>query len=199
MRSLLALALAGLLAAPALAQATEEQAVAVVLETVLPASSASPLTADDALTALRERLSLENAEREALDGFSLGVQGNLALIRQEGEGNVGLIEQTGEGNLAALLQIGFGNATAVEQMGRGNVFGLQIVGSGNQLGTPTEPGVLQFGNHNVYLLEYTGSDRLLPPTQQFGDGNQLVQTGVTDLPFGVEQRGGATMIIEHRP
>lgn len=181
------------------AQATEEEVVVLTEDDLLPALSLEPLTADEALRTLRDRLQLDAAERQLLDGFSLGLQRNLVLVRQEGDGNLAVVEQLGEANLAALLQFGVGNAVVAEQIGRGNLLGVQITGDGNRLGAEGAPGVLQFGDGNLYLLEYTGSGRDLPAARQLGDGNQLVQTGVTALPFAVEQRGGAVLIIRHDP
>ena len=97
-----------------------------------------------------------------------------------------------------IVQEGGSNFTSTRQIGSGNVIGVRLRGVGNTLGTPNNPGVLQEGADNLYLLDYAGNGQPIDPTIQQGNGNQVVQIGEIDAPFGVEQRGdGMRMIIRH--
>lgn len=175
----------------------------IVQEAITQGTNANPLATDEAFDAIAD-FGLLSEEGQALAGFSLGAQGNLALVRQAafddllGNDNDAFVGQDGNGNLAVLLQQGDGNFTSTLQVGSGNVIGVRLRGVGNQLGTPSAPGVLQAGADNLYLLDYTGNGQTIAPTAQIGDGNQVVQIGAIDVPFGVEQRGdGMRMIIRH--
>jgi hypothetical protein len=186
-------------AAPASAQETEQEVTTqIVQEAIVQSANEPAVTAEGAFNTIQD-FGLLEAEGQALTGFSLGVQGNLALVRQTGldnvlgVGNTAEIEQRGAGNLAVLLQLGDGNLTTLLQEGAGNVFGARITGSNNTL-----DGVVQRGADNLYLLDYEGSGRMIEPSLQEGDGNQVVQIGATDAPFGVQQYGdGLRMIIRH--
>jgi hypothetical protein len=204
MRTLL-IALAFLIAAlPVSAQESEQDVTTLIVqEAVTQGTNANPLSEQDAFDAIAN-FGLQSEEGQALADFTLSAQGNLALVRQAafddllGTDNDALVGQGGNGNLAVLLQQGDGNFTSTLQIGSGNVIGVRLRGVGNQLGTPLAPGVLQVGAENLYLLDYTGDSQLIEPTAQIGDGNQVVQIGAIDVPFGVEQRGdGMRMIIRH--
>ena len=199
MRPLL-LALAFLIVAlPASAQETEQDVVTLIEQEAIVQSTNEPaISAEDAFDTIQE-FGLLEAEGQALTGFSLGVQGNLALVRQTGldnltgSGNAAEIDQGGAGNLAVLLQRGDNNLATLLQRGDGNVFGVQIVGSNNSL-----DGVEQLGSNNFYLLDYAGNGQTIAPTIQQGNDNQVVQTGDVSQPFGVQQYGdGLRMIIRH--
>jgi len=182
-----------LLPVAALAQAANPatQEEAQIVQEVLGATSAAPVTPQEAFDEIRS-FGLSEREGGALDAFSLASQGNLAMIRQEGSNNEALFDQTGNGNLAVLLQLGDGNTTTAQQIGTGNVFGVRIAGSYNTLD------VLQDGSDNTYLLDYVGDGQTLPSAVQSGVGNQAVQVGEISAPFGVQQYGdGMQMIIRH--
>ncbi len=193
-RIILSLALA-LMVLPAAAQAQADnpatQADAQIVQEVLGSTSATPVTPQEAFDAIAG-FGLSEHEGGALDAFSLGAQGNLALIRQDGANNEAVLYQTGSGNLAALLQLGDGNVTTAQQNGTGNVFGVRITGHLNTLD------VIQDGSDNVYLLDYIGDGQIIEPAVQSGVGNQAVQLGDIAVPFGVQQYGnGMEMIIRH--
>lgn len=197
-RFLIALALPVLVLPAAHAQevSTEE----LIVQEIIPGlTSTEDVTPEEALGEIRTGFNLSSGEFDALDAFTLEAQGNLALVRQEGEGNEAFVSQDGTGNAAVLLQLGDGNIVAAEQLGTGNVLGVQIEGNYNTLtGAAGAPGVLQDGDGNVYLLEFTGNNHDIPPAVQQGVGNQAIQTGVIDRPFGIEQYGdGMRMIIRH--
>ncbi|MEP0547081.1 MAG: curlin repeat-containing protein [Rhodothermales bacterium] len=200
----LALSVAPTLAAHA-QDSEQDVTTLIVQEAVTQGTTANPLATDEAFDAIAD-FGLLSEEGQALAGFSLGAQGNLALVRQAafddllgaGNDNDASIGQDGDGNLAVLLQQGDDNFTSTLQIGSGNVIGVRLRGVGNQLGTQATPGVLQAGADNLYLLDYTGDGQTIAPTAQIGDGNQVVQIGEIDVPFGVEQRGdGMRMIIRH--
>ena len=205
---LLSLTLALLLATAlpaAHAQESEAEVETVILQqSVAQATTAVPFTAGEAFDAIQE-FGLSGVEAQALDGFSLGAQGNLALLRQTGHGaslgvsNTAAIDQSGDGNLAVVLQEGDFNYASALQVGERNVVGVRLRGVGNRLGTSeADPGVRQAGAGNVYLLDFTGDNQVIAPTTQVGDGNQVVQLGGVAAPFGVEQYGdGMRMIIRH--
>jgi hypothetical protein len=166
-------------------------------EAVGPPTKGTAVTAEGAFNTIQD-FGLLEAEGQALTGFSLGTQGNLALVRQtgletlSGIGNTAEIDQRGAGNLAVLLQLGDGNVTTLLQRGAGNVFGARIAGSDNTLD------VEQTGVDNLYLLDYAGDGQVIEPTIQRGVDNQVVQTGPVSQPFGVEQYGnGQRLIIRH--
>ncbi len=171
MRPLL-IALAFLIAAlPASAQESEDEVTTLIVqEAVTQGTNANPLSTDEAFDAIAN-FDLLSEEGEALTGFSLGAQGNLALVRQAaiddllGSGNDNDVElgQIGDGNLAVILQQGDGNFTSALQIGSGNVIGVRLRGVGNQLGTPGTPGVRQFGDENLYLLDVTGNNQTIAP------------------------------------
>lgn len=199
MRALLT-ALAFLIAAlPASAQESEQEITTLIeQEAIVQATNEPAVTAEGAFNTIQD-FGLLEAEGEALTGFSLGVQGNLALVRQTGldnlagSDNAAEIDQRGAGNLAVLLQRGDNNLTTLLQRGTGNVIGVQITGSNNTL-----DGVDQRGANNLYLLDYAGDGQTILPTIQRGVDNQVVQTGPVSQPFGVEQYGnGQRLIIRH--
>lgn len=202
----LPIVLAFLIAAlPAYAQDSEDDVTTLIVqEAITQGVNANPLSEQDAFDAITD-FGLQSEEGgQALAGFSLSAQGNLALVRQAafddllGTNNNASIGQDGDGNLAVLLQEGDSNFTSTIQVGSGNVIGVRLRGVGNNLGTSTDPGVLQAGADNLYLLDYTGDFQTIAPTEQVGNGNQVVQIGAIDVPFGVEQRGdGMRMIIRH--
>jgi len=151
--------------------------------------SLTPLTREQAIDEVYVRLWDE--DQAALD-LALGrTDGNVALVRQMGSGNTVTADQAGARNLAVLVQDGTGNTADVSQIGDDNLFGATVTGDLNALD------VTQRGDRNVYLLDFTG-DRLDHTVVQDGDDLQLVQTGVAEAPFSVEQRGdGAALVIEH--
>jgi hypothetical protein len=194
------IALAFLLAPlPASAQETEQEVTTLIVqEAVAQATDGPAVTAEGAFSAIQD-FGLLESEGQALAGFSLGTQGNLALVRQTGletlygSGNEAEIDQRGAGNLAVLLQLGDNNLTTLEQRGSNNVIGIRITGSNNTL-----EGVELRGANNLYLLDYAGDGQTILPTSLRGSDNQVVQTGSVSQPFGVEHRGsGLRMIIRH--
>jgi hypothetical protein len=200
---LLALAVSVVPTLAAHAQESEQDVTTLIVqEAITQGTNANSLGADEVFDAI-EAFGLSDEEGSALEGFSLSAQGNLALVRQAAfddllGGNDASVGQDGDGNLAVLLQQGNNNFTSTLQVGSGNVIGVRLRGLGNSLGTPADPGVLQAGADNVYLLDYEGSNQIIAPTIQEGNGNQVVQIGEIDVPFGVEQRGdGMRMIIRH--
>jgi hypothetical protein len=206
MRALcLALALLAAAAVPAaLAQESEAEVQTVAIQqAVAQATTATPLTTEEAFDTILD-FGLSAPEVQALDAFSLGAQGNLALVRQEGfgvflgVGNSAIVDQSGSGNITVLLQQGDGNFTSTRQVGDDNVIGVRLRGANNQLGTTAGPGIQQLGNDNVYLLDFAGDSEVIAPTLQDGSGNQVVQIGTAAAPFGVQQYGnGLRMIIRH--
>jgi hypothetical protein len=186
-------------ALPASAQQETEQEITtlIVQEAVVQATGEPAVTAEGAFSEIQD-FGLLESESQALIGFSLGTQGNLALVRQtgldnlSGRNNTAEIDQSGAGNLAVLLQLGDENTTTLLQDGNGNVFGARLAGSNNTLDVEQE------GNNNLYLLDHVGDNLDIAPGIQQGDNNQAVQVGEVSQPFGVQQYGdGLRMIIRH--
>jgi hypothetical protein len=117
--------------------------------------------------------------------------GNLSLVRQDGELNMASILQMGRANLAVIAQDGSRNLTELEQIGERNIFGAWLTGNDNQLL------LRQHGNDNVYMLDFVGND-LNHSVDQIGSGIRAIQVGHGSKPFSVEQRGeGMDIRIEH--
>jgi hypothetical protein len=147
---------------------------------------------------------LTHAEARVLASLSPGAGGNVALLRQMGydglvgQDNVAAVGQFGGANLSVVIQEGAANTTSSVQAGQGNVVGVRLRGVGNHLGTASQPGVLQIGEGNLYLLDFAGDHQTIAPTTQIGMDNQVVQLGNVTAPLGVQQVGnGMRMIIRH--
>lgn len=149
------------------------------------------VTRDEALELILDRLSPSN--RPTLETFlTAPTAGHFFLGEQNGTGNTALVEQYGDANIAVLLQNGTDNRTTAIQNGSRNLFGAWLTGDENQLR------VEQYGNENIYMLDFTGSGLNPPPVVQQGDMNQAFQIGVISTPFGIQQRGtGMRLLIEH--
>jgi hypothetical protein len=199
MRTLLIALAFALAALPASAQETEQEVTTLIQQEVIDVSlGQSDLTPDAAIDDIRSGLlDPSSTEADLLNGFTLSDQeGNLTLLRQDGDNNQAVIDQSGAGNLAVLLQLGSNITTNATQDGSGNVFGVRLSGDNLDLGGPD--GVRQIGDNNVYLLDYEGSAEQLAPTTQVGVDNRVVQLGNVSQPFGVQQFGnGQRLIIRH--
>jgi hypothetical protein len=152
----------------------------------------SPLAAQDAPGVLENIGVLVNdADRPAFDAFTPGGPGQFGLVGQEGERHLAALRQSGAGNLAVLYQLGAGQTATLEQLGAGNLLGLRLVGDDATVA------VQQLGVGNHYLFDVAGSG-FAHTVLQVGNGLRAVQTGATDVPFDIEQRGaGMSLSIQH--
>lgn len=100
---------------------------------------------------------------------SLGEFQNQAIVNQSGTNNQNTTVQEGQENLLIANITGTGNTTEYTQRGDGNVIVDRI--------DPTQGGV----DHTI--------------TQQ-GDGNQLINRGLTQTSFEITQQGGSTVLIK---
>jgi hypothetical protein len=151
-----------------------------------------PLAAQDAPDPLEAVGTLVNdADRPAFDAFAPGGPGQFGLVGQDGSGHTALLRQHGTGNLAVLYQLGAGQTASLEQVGAENVLALRLLGEGGTVD------VQQLGDGNFYLFDVAGSG-FVHTVLQVGDGLRAVQTGATDTPFDIEQRGtGMSLSIQH--
>ena len=124
-RTLLAAALAALVAAPALA--TPAEAGGSIALYLSPRNAQQAQLMDFGLRAygLYNGLKAGGARIDQLGrGTSAGVaqtgSGNLGLVTQRGEGHKGTIDQRGNGNSYGLFQFGRGTKSAITQEGNAN-------------------------------------------------------------------------------
>lgn len=158
--------------------------------------------AEDAIGAPAEAVTGARGAGLALSAAALraATTTNVAAVSQTGADNAVELAQRGAGNRFGLAVDGSGNVVELLQQGDGNVFLGDIVGSGNVIGADAAgaPSV-QVGDGNRYTLFLDGVDDRAHTVRQLGDGNQAVQTvGAGMRPASIEQRGGATVVVERR-
>ncbi|WP_412069406.1 hypothetical protein [Rubrivirga sp. IMCC43871] len=176
------LALAVLLAAP-LASAQQSDTFIQQAEQALGTSAGSLAGTSDSGVALSEAV------------LDAGGRSNVAVISQDGSDNRVDLTQRGLGNQFSLFVVGQGNELTLTQEGDGNAFLADILGSGNTLDERS----IQEGDDNYYELFLDGVNGRSHLLRQLDGGNSAIQTvGVGMQPADVEQRGGATVVIERR-
>ena len=176
-----------LLAAP-LASAQQSEAFVRQAEAALGSSAEAVTGAQDAEAALSA----------ALVGTAMSA--NVAAVSQTGVNNEADLTQSGVGNRFGLVVDGNANSFVLSQLGDDNVFLGDVLGNANQLtddanGNPS----VQEGNGNRYTLFLDGVDGRSHSLRQLGGGNEATQVvGRGMQPASIEQRGGATVVIERR-
>ena len=125
---------------------------------------------------------------------------NVATVTQDGIGNQVELSQSGLGNQFGLSVVGDGNVLSLLQLGNDNVFVGDVLGSGNVLGPDALGNAsVQQGDGNRYTLVLDGVDNQAHTLRQVGGGNEAVQiVGPGLQPASIEQRGGATVVVERR-